>query len=341
MGLAAEILDELREAIAPDDKTLAAARLRRDEVLTAASDFSGVARTYLSGSIAHGTANYGLDADCGVVLDRRKWKDLGPDGDSIGPAQVVESVRSHVRETLQETYPELGTRLTKRSIKLSFNCPLSNGLDPSVDLIVGLARADGALWIPNLETDDWDPSDPEKHTALLTEDPKSLRVTRARIIRLAKCWNQQYSMPGMCSFNIEALALLSTVKDVGVVPGLLAFFEYSGTDLAKRLTPDPAGVSKSIKVNIERDILVKRIESAKDLLVSAIDDDPDDVQVREALAELYWKHLDPPQESESKAAIAASLRKGNSGVRMTSSLSLAATGEVGLKTTRSYGSGDS
>jgi len=250
MGLVAEILDELREEIAPDDETIAAARARREEVLTVASGFSGVARTYHSDSIAHGTANSGLDGDCGVVLDRRSWKELGPDGDSKGPAEVVETMRTLVLEALRETYSDMTTRLTKRSIKLTFNDPLSNELDPSVDLIVGLTRAEGALWISNLETDDWNASDPEKHTALLTADPKALRVTRARIIRLAKCWNQQYSKPGMCSFNIEALALLSTIEGVGTARGLLTFFEFAASDIAKRLTPDPAGVSKPIKINI-------------------------------------------------------------------------------------------
>src|ERR1019366_2277660 len=190
MSLTADILDELRAVIAPSNETLSAARSRRDEALKAANDFTGVARTYYSGSIAHGTANLGLDADCGVVLDRRSWKELGPDGECKGPADVVEDVRVLVRDSLQENYPDLKTRLTKRSIKISFNSPLSNELDPSVDLIVGLTRAEGAQWIPNLESNDWDPSDPEKHTALLTADPKSLRVTRARIIRLVKCWNQ-------------------------------------------------------------------------------------------------------------------------------------------------------
>src|ERR1019366_10622991 len=114
-------------------------------------------------------------------------------------------------------------------------------------------------------SNDWDPSDPEKHTALLTADPKSLRVTRARIIRLVKCWNQQFSKPGMCSFNIGALALMSSVEGVGVAPGLLAFFEYSAIDLVKHLTPDPAGVSNAIKINIDRDVLVSRLESARDL----------------------------------------------------------------------------
>jgi len=341
MGKTASILDELRATIAPDDETLSAAVSRRDEVLKAAIAFSGTARTYNSGSIAHGTANFGLDADCGVVLDRRSWKELGPDGESKGPSDVVESVRSLVRESLQETYPDVKTRLTKRSIKISFNDPLPNELDPTVDLIVGLTRAEGALWIPNIKSNDWDASDPEKHTELLTSEPKSLRVTRARIIRLAKCWNSQFSVPGMCSFNIEALALASTVEGVGVARGLLAFFEYSAVDLSKRATPDPAGVSSAIKVNIDRADLVSRIEKARDFLDAALNNDDDDKQVRDALAELYWEHLEPSKASESKGAFAAALREGNDGVRMTSALTLAASGGVGFKTSRSYGCGDS
>jgi hypothetical protein len=310
---------------------------RRDDVLKAAIAFDGTARTYNSGSIAHGTANFGLDADCGVVLDRRSWKELGPDGDSKGPSDAVESVRSLVRESLQESYPDVKTRLTKRSIKISFNDPLPNELDPTVDLIVGLTRAEGALWIPNLESGDWDASDPEKHTELLNSDPKSLRVTRARIVRLAKCWNSQFSVPGMCSFNIEALALGSTTEGVGLARGLFAFFEYSAKDLSNRATPDPAGVSKAIKVNIDRTVLVSRIEKARDLLDTALSDDDDEMKVRDALAELYWKHLEPMTGSVSKGAFAASMREGNDGLRMTSALTLAASGGVTLKTTRSYG----
>jgi hypothetical protein len=157
---------------------------------------------------------------------------------------------------------------------------------------------------------------------------------------LAKCWNQQFSSPGFCSFNIEALALASTVEGIGVALGLFRFFEYSASDLAKRLTPDPAGVSDAIKINIERDVLVSRLESARDLLGSALDGDSEDLQIREALANLYWKHLDSPPGSESKAAIASSLRDGNSGVRMTSALTLAAAGGAGLKNLQSYGCGD-
>ena len=44
-----------------------------------------------------------MDADCGIVLDRRTWKSLGPDGDNIGPNDVVEDVRQFVRASLENS----------------------------------------------------------------------------------------------------------------------------------------------------------------------------------------------------------------------------------------------
>ena len=331
------ILDEIRSRVAPDDDTLKAAKGRRDDALSCASNFDGVARTYASGSIAHGTANSGLDADCGIVLDRRTWTTLGPDGNDVGPCEVVEDVREFVRTSLKGTYPDIKSRLTKRAIALNVHEELSNGLDPSVDLIVGLQRADGGLWIPNLKSDSWDASDPICHTKLLTADPKSLRVTRARVIRLGKCWNSQYSTPGMCSFNIEALALASIEEGVGVAQGLAALFKYAVVDVRAHNTPDPADVSKPIKLKIERDVMVDRLESARDLIQKSLDNDADETIVRATLAGLFWKHLEPPAGTASKVAMANELRGGNAGVRMGAAL----TAGVGaaLKTGRAYGSG--
>ena len=150
MPYTSTVLDEVRAQVAPDDETLKAAKERRDDTLGYAVGFDGVARSYVSGSIAHATANSGLDADGGIVLDRRSWKALGPDGDDVGPCAVVEDVRESVRTSLKSTYPEIKSRLSKRAIVLRFHEELLNGLDPSVDLIVGLQRADDGLWIPNL-----------------------------------------------------------------------------------------------------------------------------------------------------------------------------------------------
>ena len=46
--------------------------------------------------------------------------------------------------------------------------------------------------------------------AILTSrwDPKALRVTRAGAIRLAKAENKRTAVPPLCSFNLEAFALM-------------------------------------------------------------------------------------------------------------------------------------
>ena len=215
-----DILVDIQKKIAPSDETLEAARSRRDEVLSVARGYAGALRTYTAGSIAHRTANGDTDADCGVVLDRRSCHELGPDGDGGAPNDIVEGVRTFIRDRLKDRHPDISFRLTKRAIKVTFNEPLLDGSDPSVDLIVALTRAAGALWIPNLERKCWDASDPECHTRLLTAEPAGLRRMRAKVIRLAKAWNKQYSQPGLCSFNIEALALEAIKEEVGVTDGL-------------------------------------------------------------------------------------------------------------------------
>ena len=97
----ASYLNDVHAELAPSDDTLAAARSRRDEVLAEARSYSGALRIYISGSIAHRTANQDTDADCGVVLDRRSYPRLGPDGEREGPNQIVEDVRELLRERLK------------------------------------------------------------------------------------------------------------------------------------------------------------------------------------------------------------------------------------------------
>jgi WD domain, G-beta repeat/APAF-1 helical domain len=95
-----QVLDDVRTQIAPEDAALKEARERRDTTRTAAEDFAGVRHSFASGSLAHGTANCpihqrdkGLDADTGVVLDRRShptperdWPSVLRELASLGPA---------------------------------------------------------------------------------------------------------------------------------------------------------------------------------------------------------------------------------------------------------------
>ena len=332
-------LNDVHAELAPSDDTLSTARSRRDEVLAKARDYPGTLRTYMSGSIAHRTANQDTDGDCGVVLDRRSYPKLGPDGEGEGPNQIVEDVREFIRDRMTEDHPDIRFRVTKRAIQISFNEPLDDGSDPSVDLIVALTRKEQGLWIPNNETKDWDASDPEYHTKVLTADPAGLRRVRAKVIRLAKGWNTQYVEPGFCSFNIEALALSCIGEEHGVPDGLAEFFRFAASDLKRRYTPDPAGVSKPIKLLKDQDTVVGRLQRAAKSMKDALENDDDKTKVQEAMASLYSKYVDPPAGRDSKAAFAYALRSGPPVLGVSGgALSLGTTGTTSLKSTRSYGS---
>lgn len=344
MGYTAQILDDIRAQLAPEDAAIKEARQRRESVRSAALVFRGSRHTFASGSLAHATANCpvhlrdkGLDADCGVVLDRRSYPSLGPDsviGD--GPNDVVEQVRSFVQGRVIAAYPKVRVTTTKRALLLEFNEPLPNGEDPTVDLVVGLERSGArGLWIPNTEANRWDPSDPEEHTRLLTSEPKSLRVTRARAIRLAKAENKRAVDPLLCSFNLEALALMFVTQGMSVPDALVALWRDGARDLRTRLTPDPAGVSAPIKCG-NRTVAADRLDSAADRLVSAMAHDDDESWVRRELAALWPEFVADSGVGVTKARALARLKSGAS-LSVTRTGSLSATAGLALKEPRSFG----
>src|SRR2546422_11651945 len=96
-----KVLKDVRAQLAASDTVLQLARDRRGLVLDAAMTFPEALRKYNSGSIAHWTANSDLDADCGIVIDRRKYPELGPDGDAVGPTGVVHRVAEMVAPELK------------------------------------------------------------------------------------------------------------------------------------------------------------------------------------------------------------------------------------------------
>src|ERR1039457_34793 len=76
-----DILADVQGQIAADDDVLAEARNRTNLVLDIALVFPGARRTFRSGSLAVHTFNDPVtDGDGGVVLDRRYYPSLGPDG---------------------------------------------------------------------------------------------------------------------------------------------------------------------------------------------------------------------------------------------------------------------
>ena len=346
MSFAGELLGEVQNAIKVPKDEIDEVRRRRDIVRAVAKAFPGALRSYASGSIAHRTAikSDSLDADCGVVLDRRTFPNLGPDGDGDGPELVMNEVAQHLLRKLATDFPYITANPTKRAVLIEFHTPLTGGFDPSADLIVALTRKDAqGLWIPNRDTGGWDASHPEKHTELLRADPADLRRARARVIRLAKAWNKQEVMPGLSSFNLSALALAS-VRAVDQDEHLLrAFFRRAATSLKRGDTPDPAGVSGRIRLLGDRDTVVGNLGRATEWIDQAIEADDDDQRAAQsALANVFPDYLDPPPASRSKQAIAAALRQGNARVGLTAGGGLETLGhgesQRNVPETRSWGS---
>lgn len=316
-----QLTDAILDEIAVRDTALAEARDRRDLVRRAAESFPGANDSYLSGSLAYGTAirpvsdrDKGVDGDCGIILDRRQWPSLGPDSDDKeGPRDIVEQVKQHLRDKLGETYPNMRITTTdKRAIRITFGAPLDTGEDPPVELIVALTRKGApGLWIPNLKTNGWDAAHPVKHRKLInTDPPKALRSRRAKIVRLAKQYNKKRSTPAFSSFHLQALALETLGKDETgrkLVTSLHTYFEASADSLEDGMTQDPAGVSGILKLQngITKDQAVERLRSAADKLHEALDAPNDKELVRDRLSAIFGSDVvDAAHDRVQGAALA-------------------------------------
>lgn len=312
------ILEEARARIAVDDEVLAAARERRDLIRRIIEEEFSTLRTFGSGSLAHGTQNSPLaDADLGVVLDRRAYPELGPEGD--GPEGIVEEVRGRLRERLKEDYPDARFYTGgRRAIKVTFNEPV--GLDAedfTADVIVALTREEGGLWIPDLKKSIWEASHPEKHTQLVLSCNKATKSTFARVIRLAKHANKRHGKK-VCSFNITALALECIEEKVSMQNGLATLFRHAADSLKDGLTEDPAGISGPIGVNTSRrkeaaDKLAKLAGLAEEAV--QLEADGQSAQAQKAWSQLLPDAVDPPDDEDLKAEYAQGLGRDNGRVR--------------------------
>ena len=303
MGHCDDILNDVRGQIDASDAPLAEARARLDLVKKIAAGFPGALRTYSSGSIAHHTMIAPVtDGDGGVVLDRRSYPELGPDGGGEAPSLVTEKLCAILGPEVREVYSKASCGTSKRGPKVRFAAPVE-GQDPTVDLVVALTRRNGAgLWIPNLMKDTWEASDPERHAALFNGGPTALRRTRRKVIRLAKAWNRQFSDPAFCSFHLSALALESVEGGLGLTAALGQFFDGAAASLRQGNTADPAGMSPPIKPRVSRDTAIARLEKAAEAVTRAVSED-DPAAARAALAVVFWDYIEAPEISPLAAAV--------------------------------------
>ncbi|MCW3020023.1 MAG: hypothetical protein JWN10_2331 [Solirubrobacterales bacterium] len=346
------VLQEILKEIAVPVSVLAEAKRRRDLVLTIAMEHKAARARYISGSVAHGVHNKPLeDADCGVLIDRRfdEFRAFGPDAEGIGegPEAFIQLFVQFITPRVQARgYPDAQVNLDgNRAIKFEFNETVDiddwGPVDPYVDLIVGLARADGrGLWIPNRRQNSWDAADPQHHTWLMTErDKKALRVHRAHVLRLAKrAIKRDEFITGrvkvMCSWNLSALALEHIAETRPIGEALAGFLDDAAASIQVSLTEDPSpAIERPIGLpdGVTQALAAERLHEMADILATAAGM-ASAAGARAELQQLYGVEIDSIRERQ-RSILNRAFRSPSAAAATAAAISLPAP----VKPTRSHG----
>jgi hypothetical protein len=219
-----QLLDKARRQIEVSEEELAEARRRRGLLEAALREEFPGCRVYLNGSVAHGDALTPLtDVDIGgVAFDGDDPYGPGKEG----PRDPMERARDAIKRRLGEEFPKLRVMLEgqRRAVLVSFGDPVTPGTeDFTADAVIGVDNESGVgIFIPNLPANDWDPSAPEQHTAMVRAANERSRRVYARSMRLLKFWNQHHGEP-VCSWLLKALGLPSITSAMPLADALQAF----------------------------------------------------------------------------------------------------------------------
>lgn len=293
MNIPNEILLEMLTATKPSKEAIDEARARRDLVKTAAMTYEGALSFIKSGSLAHHTLICTVsDADGSLVLDRRTYGDYGPDSEEkTGPEDLVLGIAENIRDTVRQVYPDVYISTNhKRAIYFRFRAPLKDGQDPTVDLVIGLNRKDQpGIWIPNLDDNDWDASDPAKHTDMVRALRQSTGHTSSKVIRAAKLFSKQWSNELLTSFHWTALTLESYHTRKPIINGLIDVLNHTAESLENGDTDDPAGVSGPIYPPSyrNRSVVISRTRNAAAQLEKAREVEGDDEAALDEIVDLF------------------------------------------------------
>lgn len=340
---AAEPLRAILEEISVPMDVITEARRRRDLVLDIGLRHPSVRGRWSSGSVAYGTANSPLeDADGGLKMNRRlaDMREFGPDASGVGhgPGELMREIGHYVLERLRPHYPQATVDTSgKRAIKFEFHelvdIDAVGPVDPYVDLVLGLARADGkrGVWIPNRKAPGgWDIADPAGHLAAMNgSDDQALRTLRAHVIRLTKRAVKHDDVPVVCSWNLCALALeLITDSELPMHEALAVFIEGAAEEIRYAPTPDPSPVVAPIALpaNVTAERASLRLREMAGHARSACNADSS-ANARSSYAQLFGPEVDAIRARERPNNVAA----------LNAGAALAAVPAAAHKSTRSYG----
>ena len=136
----------------------------------------------------------------------------------------------------REAYPKARCTTSKRGPKIAFGPPV-DGQDPTVDMVLALTRRNGAgLWIPNLRTNRWEASHPERHVELFTSVSGSVKLLVARTVAARRLRTAAGALADALDHDADRDAVRSALSRV--FPTYFTYFTYFDD-------PVPSGLADS------------------------------------------------------------------------------------------------
>jgi hypothetical protein len=213
-----------RELELPDRKQKEAADAQK-EMRERVSIYLPIENSFLTGSYARHTKIDPL-SDIDVFLARNKNRTgLSTDGSGI----VAGDALDQVVDAIQKAYPR-GATIKKQN--RSVNVQIA-GLPFGFDLTPAWLRNPDGYWIPDRDSANWIPSDPEAHAANMTTANQLNGGKLKPVIKMVKHWSRN-NYDRLCSFHIELISadIFRTENldnyQVGVATVLVHLPQYAG-----------------------------------------------------------------------------------------------------------------
>jgi Second Messenger Oligonucleotide or Dinucleotide Synthetase domain len=214
----------------PDSKQAQASNAQQD-IRSRLANHLYVPDSLLTGSYPRHTKIYPLD-DIDILLVRNTGRvGLVTDGSGVSTTTAIDDVAQAVSKAY-------GLTATIKKQVRSVNA-LIKGLDFGFDIIPAWLRNPDGYWIPDTDTNQWIPTDPEAHARMMTDANARLQLRLKPVIKITKHWNRNnYDL--LRSFHIELIckSIFATL-DLPNFPWGVAAFLVNLDQYAGKIMMDP------------------------------------------------------------------------------------------------------
>ncbi len=269
-----EAFDAFQKQVDADPTQVEEARERRETFKSALGAESDVLEVWGSGSLRRST-HIGPkihDLDLVVVFKADEYPGWGEPGDSAPDA--LEVLGGKVNKLLGVTNGTVETLVRIASPRdHAVKCFIDLPGDPdgfTVDAMPALSH-NGALLIPEKNSSDWIPADPQYLVAEIKKRSEDWDYF-LRMVRVLKAWRKRAEVEGKVkSLVMEVLALHNLPGGCSRPEALKRFFTAAATAVGNGPVTDPADLCGEIQPNLDRIGLRESLLHAADLADQACD----------------------------------------------------------------------